>query len=64
MYTFYVVVRHLDTGVFQPLLYSSDNEVLTEHDLFEIEHIHADTSRGYVETKTQIISWQRIDVKE
>lgn len=60
MFTFYVVVRHHDTGVFYVLFYNTDNDVLSEQDLLEIEKVHADRSRGMIEVKTQIISWQRL----
>lgn len=62
MFYFYVVVRHHDTGIFQPFNYKSDNEILTEHDLMNIEEFHADKSNGLVQIKTQIISWQRINM--
>jgi hypothetical protein len=62
MFNFYVVVRHNDTGIFQSLNYNTDNEILTEHDLINIENLHADESKGYIEVKTQIISWQRLEM--
>lgn len=57
---FYVVLRHHDTGVFTNLRYRSENEYLTERDLYKIDKYYADTSKGYIEVKTQIISWQRL----
>ena len=44
MFNFYVVVRHHNTGIFQSLNYRSDNEILTERDLMNIEEFHADKS--------------------
>jgi hypothetical protein len=61
MYNFYVVVRHHDRGIFSSLNYRTDNEILTERDLVNIEGVHADRSRGVFEVKTQIISWQRLN---
>jgi hypothetical protein len=60
VYKFYVVLRHNKTGVFSNLTYKSENEHLTERDLLEIDKYYADTSRGYTEVQTQIISWQRL----
>lgn len=62
MYTFYVVLRHVDTGVFSNIYYRSDNEILTERDIMKIDEHYADRSRGIIEVKTQIISWQRLSV--
>ena len=62
MFNFYVVVRHHDTGIFSSLNYKTSNERLTERDLMNIEEMHADKSNGVLEVKTQIISWQRLDV--
>jgi hypothetical protein len=62
MFTFYVVVRHHETGIFSSLNYKTDNEILTERDLMKIEGVHTDRSRGVFEVKTQIISWQRINL--
>ncbi|ATF13643.1 hypothetical protein A616_17145 [Brevibacillus brevis X23] len=60
MYTFYVVLRHNDTGIFSNIYYRTDNEILTERDLMKIDEHYADKSRGVIEVKTQIISWQRL----
>lgn len=62
MHTFYVVVRHYDTGVFSGLYYKTDNEILTEQDLLKIEETHASKIDGIIEINTQIISWQRINI--
>jgi hypothetical protein len=62
MFNFYIVVRHHDSGIFSSLNYKTDNEILTERDLINIEEAHADRSNGIFEVKTQIISWQRLDV--
>jgi hypothetical protein len=61
MYTFYVVVRHNSSGVFSPIRYQTENEILKEWDLLKIEEFHAEKRNGVVEVKTQIISWQRLD---
>ena len=63
MFNFYVVVRHYNTGIFSSLNYETDNEILTERDLMNIEEVHADKSKGLVHIKTQIISWQRLNAK-
>lgn len=62
MYTFYVVVRHNDSGIFSSLHYRTENKILTERDLIQIEGCHADRSNGMFEVKTQIISWQQLSV--
>ncbi|AYP68346.1 hypothetical protein PQE75_gp133 [Bacillus phage vB_BcoS-136] len=61
MFNFHVVVRHEDTGVFSSLNYKTDNEILTESDLINIEKFHADKSHGITRIKAQIISWQRLN---
>lgn len=59
-YKFYVVVRHIDSGIFSSLRYTTTNEILDESDLINIEDAHAVREHGMMEVKTQIISWQRI----
>ena len=56
------MVRHHDTGIFQSLNYKSDNEILTERDLINIEEFHADRSDGIPRIRTMVISWQRLNV--
>lgn len=62
MFNFYVVVRHHNTGIFQSLNYRSDNEILTERDLMNIEEFHADKSNWVTHVKTMVISWQRLNM--
>lgn len=59
--TFYVVVKHHDTGLFSSFHYQIETEILTERDLLKIDEIFADKRNGMIEVKTQTISWQRID---
>jgi len=63
MYTFYVVVFHKKSNTFSSLNYKTDNEILTESDLINIEDVHVERVHGMLEVTTQIISWQRLDVK-
>jgi hypothetical protein len=63
MYTFYVVVFHKKSNTFSSLNYTTDNEILTESDLINIEDVHVERIHGMLEVTTQIISWQRLDVK-
>lgn len=55
---FHVVVWHNDFKAFIPMTYASEHETLSEKDMYEIEKHYADFSRGAMEVKTVIISWQ------
>lgn len=63
MYTFYVVVFHKKNNTFSSLRYKTDNEILTESDLINIEDVHVERIQGMLEVTTQIISWQRLDTE-